>query len=573
MPAVFQNIVSSQASASSERAVGTYLTTKLKVKAPSLRKRQVLLDAMRRSHLAFDKLLRKFSEDADVAVQLPASERRKALRELQQRMSQYVKPMPLGSGVKHSVVLDAIAQVDGYLASRDESVSAVYPRARRMRASVANYEAVLDALVDARYLDEEVQARNALLRQPRTGSLRPLSVYRNRPTDGGLMLSDGKGRLFVFMNLLPRGARRGRAVTLDGLIDIRTGVEVRGSFRTGILLPLEFGAWQRDKFLRGGMLQMMRLIQSGDDFYIAATFKFEVPAVDTPNLLGVHRGIDPLVAWTVTDQHGRPLASGRVNGHNLLSLQKKKESHQKASQQKGRRCRSRTRSAVAQEETHKAANMLADIARQFSARVVFEDVSGLMRVKGSPHQSWSRRVLQRSQYTALEKRVAYRVSMLGHAPIEGAQPHLTVSSFAARNLCPGCGHKLTPCETSVGVLACRGCGDRFWREEATAAITAAKGGHLITVVRGRKKGDRLALEDKFKEWFENNRGHRSGSGLGYDVPGLNCSRITGAKPGCGNFGSKQSHGEQSNGAGSPKDDQKSLANYGTGHVSEPAQRE
>ncbi|MBN7758013.1 hypothetical protein JYP46_14400 [Nitratireductor aquimarinus] len=549
------------------------MTTKLKVKAPSLRKRQVLIDSMRRSHLAFDKLLNKFSDDAEAAVQLPASERRKALRELQQRMSQYVKPMPLGSGAKHSVVLEAIAQVDGYLAAHHEGVAGVYPRARRIRESSVDHDAALDALVDAPDLQEEVQARNALLRQQRAGSLRPLSVYRNRATDGGLMLSDDKGRLFVFINLLPRGARRGRAVTLDGLIDIRTGVEVRGSFRTGILLPLEFGAWQRDKFLRGGMLQMMRLIQNGDDFYIAATFKFEVPAVDTPNFLGVHRGIDPLVAWTVTDQHGRPLASGRVDGHKLLSLQKKEESHQKASQRKGRRYRSRARSAVAQEETHKAANMLADIARQFSARVVFEDVSGLMRVKGSPHQSWRRRVLQRSQYTALEKRVAYRVSMLGHAPIQGGQPHLTVSSFAARNLCPGCGYKLTPCGTSGGVLACRGCGDRFWREEATAAITAAKGGHLITVVRGRKKGDRLAVEDKFKEWFENNRGHRSGSGLGYDVPGLNCSRITGVKPGCGNFGSKQSHGEQSKGAGSPKDDQKSLANYGIGHVSEPAQRE
>lgn len=573
MPAVFQNIVSSQASASSERTVGTYLTTKLKVKAPSLRKRQVLLDAMRRSHLAFDKLLRKFSDDADAAVQLPTSERRKVLRELQQRMSQYVKPMPLGSGAKHSVVLDAIAQFDGYLAARHESIAAVYPRARRIRESAVDHDAALEALVDACDLEEEVQARNALLRQQRAGSLRPLSVYRNRPTDGGLMLSDNKGRLFVFINLLPRGARRGRAVTLDGLIDIRTGAEVRGSFRTGILLPLEFGAWQRDKFLRGGMLQMMRLIQSGDDFYIAATFKFEVPPVDTPNFLGVYRGIDPLVAWTVTDQRGRPLASGRVDGHKLLSLQKKEESHQKASQRKGRRYRSRARSAVAQEETHKAANMLADIARQFSARVVFEDVSGLMRGKGSPHQSWRRRVLQRSQYTALEKRVAYRVSMLGHAPIQGGQPHLTVSSFAARNLCPGCGYKLTPRGTSGGVLACRGCGDRFWREEAAAAITAAKGIHLITVVRGQKKGNQLAVEDKFKEWFESNRGHRSVSGLGYDVPGLNCSRITGAKPGCGNFGSKQSHGEQSKGASSPKDDQKSLANYGIGNVSEPAQRE
>ncbi|MDJ1463037.1 hypothetical protein [Nitratireductor sp. GZWM139] len=488
-------------------------------------------------------------------------------------MSQYVKPMPLGSGAKHSVVLDAIAQIDGYLASRHKNVAEAYPSARRIRTGAAHQETALDALVDARDLKEEIQARNALLRQQRAGSLRPLSFYRNRPTDGSLVLSDGKGRLFVFMNLLPRGARRGRVVTLDGLIDIRTGTEVRGSFRTGILLPLELGAWQRDKFLRSGMLQMMRLIKSEDGFYIAATFKFEAPAVDTPNFLGVHRGVDPLIAWTVTDHQGKPLASGRADGHKLLSLQKREEAHQKASQRKGQHYYSRTRSATAQEETHKAANLLADIARQFNARVVFEDVSGLMRVKGGPHQPWRRRVLQRAQYAALEKRVAYRVRMLGHTSIQGGQPYLTVSSFSARNLCPGCAGKLAPPETSVGVLVCRDCGDRFWREETAAAITAAKGVHLMTVVRGRKKGDHLAVEDKFKEWFETNRGHRSGSRLGYDVPGLNCSRITGTKPGCGNFGSKQSHGEKSEGASSPRDDQKSLAEYRIRKTSESARRE
>lgn len=315
-------------------------------------------------------------------------------------------------------------------------------------------------------------------------------------------------------------------------------------------------------------MQAARLIFDGESFFLAATFKYEVPTVEPENFLGVHHGASPHIAWTVTDRYGTPMASGRASS-GALSLQQRKGSGWRNADP---RHSSGACGAASEEEAHRAANLLADIARQFNARVVFEEDALPAGGAGDQLKPWQRHMSKRSQRTSLVRKTSYRVKRLGHGPVQAGEPFAIVAPFTGRSSCPGCGvsQKKKP---SRGVFVCSACGDRFWAEEARASIVAAKGAHLLEVIRGKRRGDQLSDNEKFEKWFERVQGQRSTRGLSYDVPGLNCSRITGAKPGCDSTGPKQSHSEQSKGAGSSTDDQKSLATNSFREAPEAARRE
>lgn len=545
-----------------DRPVVTYLTTKLQLRDLSQRKRALLLDAMRRAHLAFDKLMRKFQPEAEEIAALPKSERRRALIDLRKPMSSYVKPMPLGNGPKQAIVKDALSQIESFAALKDYDAATTYPTSPRLRGTTVDREGALERLASSTTLEEENAARDDLMRESRPPRVRPLSIYKNRPGDGALIVADNKGRLFTYVNLLPRNARRARPVVLEGLVDIRTGEIMSGRYGSGALLPISLGGWQRDKFLKAGTMQSAKLKydEAADAFFLIATFKYEAEAVEPENLLGVNRGYDPLAAWTVTDCEGNPIASGRISGDRLRSVQRSEEKRQRQDQKVGRSYSSRTRKVVADEETHKAANVLAELALQHNARVVFEDLAPALngpqqrRPKGAPKRSWTRRLLTRTQFSSLAAKTAYRLSMLGHRPVHNSQPYITVHPAANATTCPACGHAESRNREVRGLLVCAGCGSKFFAEEAEAAVIAAKGGHFTEVVQGRTKGKKLTEEEKFTNWYKQ-RGHRAGNGFRRSVPGLDCSQIAGEVPGYGMSGPKHPDDDKSGGASSPKDGQ------------------
>ena len=129
-----------------------------------------------------------------------------------------------------------------------------------------------------------------LAKLSRPGIPRPLNILKNRVNDGALVLQDEKERLFVYINLLPTTAKRKRTVSLDGLMDTRTGEIMKGSTSGGDLFPLEGSHWHEEKFLKRGTLQSSRLIFDGRDFYLAATFQFEADEREPVGYLGVDRG-------------------------------------------------------------------------------------------------------------------------------------------------------------------------------------------------------------------------------------------------------------------------------------------
>lgn len=102
------------------------------------------------------------------------------MRVLESRMIQFVKPMPLATGPKQAVVVDAMAQIESYLAARECDPATAYPICARLRPEAIDVSAALQGLAESTTVEGESVARAALLRESRRPKIRPLSINKNR---------------------------------------------------------------------------------------------------------------------------------------------------------------------------------------------------------------------------------------------------------------------------------------------------------------------------------------------------------------------------------------------------------
>jgi IS605 OrfB family transposase len=341
----------------------------------------------------------------------------------------------------------------------------------------------------------------------RHGLPRPLNILKNRVSDGALILQDGKGRLFAFINLLPKTAKRKRQVELTGLCDTRTGEVMKGKTSSGDIFPLECGIWHSEKFLTRGTLQSSRVIYDGADFYFAATFQYETDLRNPQNYLGIDRGIELLAAWSVVDQLGRQIDSGTFSGERLRSVQRREEQSQRETQKRGKIYNSKTRRTIADEEVHKAANAIVAAAVKHNARVVMEDLKTISmgahhrRPKGARRGGF-RRMLTRAQYMKLKHYVDYRLQVEGFPPIRRGKPSFIEIHPAYTSVtCSACGLRDKESRQSQAVFVCTSCGAKDNADLNAARMIAGKGIHFDTVVKGRKKGSKLKDHEKFLAWY------------------------------------------------------------------------
>lgn len=375
-------------STETERTVDQFLTVKFKLHNPSQRKRVVMDYAMRQAHLAFDKVLRTVRDDVEAIVAISDKKERKTLRSaLTKRMQDIMRPLPMGSGPKQAVIVDAGAQIDSYIALRDADKGDVltgYPAAARLdQTEDEAYAIALDKLITSTTKQDEDEARDEMARARHAGTARPLGIYKNRVDDGMLILSDDNDRLFAYINLISSKSRYAHRVDMTGLIDTRTGEVMMKNAKPaqGVLVPLQSSVWHQRKFLENATLQSGKLIKEGDEYFIACSFKFSAPPRPDPvNYLGVDRGIEMLAAWSVINPDSQVIARGSHDGAGLRAVQRQAERDQADTQRKGKVYSKHTRLAAADIEVHACANAIVAAAIEHNARVVFEDLSAINTV-------------------------------------------------------------------------------------------------------------------------------------------------------------------------------------------------
>lgn len=499
-----------------------FLTVKYKLHNPSRRRCALLLDAMRRAHLGYDKILKAVRPDVEaIAAMKERKERLEGYKGLQKKLQALARPLPLGNGPKQAIQADALAQAESYVELKRADKNTSYPSTPRLRVEQADFDGAIDGLANAHLtILEENEYRDMLAKLSRPGIPRPLNILKNRFEDGALILRDDKGRLFAFINLLPKTAKRKRPVDLTGLVDTRTGEVMSSKTSGGDLFPLEGGQWHTTKFMERGTLQSSRLIHDGKDFYLACTFGFKAPVRQTSTYLGVDRGIEMLAAWSVVDDRGRRIDEGWISGERLRSVQRRGEQDQRETQRSGKIYRSKTRRHVADEEVHKTANAIVAAAVKHNALVVMED---LKTISMGPHQKRAkgarkggyRRMLTRAQYMKLKRYVGYRLQVEGFPPIRRGKPgYIEINRAYTSVTCSRCGHVDKESRQSQALFLCTGCTHKENADINASHVIAGKGIHFDKVVKTTKKGQKLKDHEKFSAWFAD---LRNGAGLHENV--------------------------------------------------------
>jgi IS605 OrfB family transposase len=542
--------------------VTAYLTAKFKLHNPSKRRRAMIDHALVSAHLAFDKLLRKVRPDVEALEQITdPAEAKRAHGELGFRLQRMAtKIRALGNAAKASVTQDVSEQIDSYLALCKSNPATSYPKAARLRARPGEEAAkALERLAGAVTIAEENAARDALALARRAGTPRPLNILNNRIKDGALILKDEKGRLAAFINLFPKSSRFATCISLKGFTDTRTSRKMTGKTSTGALFPLECGDWHIENFLSGPKIQSSRLIREGDAYYFAATFRFSRTALPEPvNFLGVDRGIEQLAAWAVVNPEGKAIEAGACSGEALRRVQRREHASQRETQKTGRTYRARVRRAVADIETHRAATAIVEAAIRSNARVVLEDLATIsnephMRRAKGERRGGFRHMLTRAQYQKLKHALDYKLRFAGVASMRrNSPPFLEVTPAYTSIVCATCGALDKALRRSQAEFVCTKCGASANADENAAANVASKGLHLSTIVKSKKKGEKLKDGERWQEW------RRSHAGAGRESVFVRASAVCDGAPMTGPGpayarADRKPLARKSDGAGSPED--------------------
>ncbi len=375
--------------------VKVFKTAIFKIHNPSRRKRAMLIDSMKRAHLANERLLNRFMPDEQEISRLgklPKAERREAMRSLTATVIKASRYPHLSNNAKDAIRVDALAQIASTIGLQSEQEEVGPPTVTRISASQPEYEAALYGLVSSSELMDENAFRDELLKTSKTGIIRPLNFVRHRKKDGFMLLRDANSnRLWAWLNLHPATSRFAQPVQVpqpdEGreLFNIKTGELVSFSSRMGERFALEMGhGFHEEEFIKAGEPQTARLYwrreRGGvpcDDFELHVTFQFIVPRVEPRLWMGVDRGIYNLAAFSAVDDDGRVLHAGRVSGMNLRFVQREMARRSAEAQRKGKVVREKKRRAYADEAVHVTANELVRVAHEKCAQIVLEDLRSL----------------------------------------------------------------------------------------------------------------------------------------------------------------------------------------------------
>jgi len=110
----------------------------------------MLLDAMRRAHLGYDKLLRLCREDIEAIAEIGERKlRNEAYRELAKKLRVIARPLPLGNGPKQAIIFDALAQAESFVELKREDENTSYPTVARLNVEENDHKAAYQALANS----------------------------------------------------------------------------------------------------------------------------------------------------------------------------------------------------------------------------------------------------------------------------------------------------------------------------------------------------------------------------------------------------------------------------------------
>lgn len=480
--------------------VSTYKTVKFKIHNPSQHKRAMLMDSMKRAHLGYSKIIAAIESDVRALIGLSKKERKPRLSEITRKCAEIARPLPIPISAKNALQIESMAQVDSFLELITSDENTAYPTCGRLNANFDIYARTLNAISIATEEGSERELAGLLNKSVRLPNVRPFGIYNNRATDGFLLLMDGKGRLFAWINLHSKNSRFAQPVNVQDMVNTRTGEIMSFRSSTGVLFPLEMSHdYHVTRFLKKGRAQSARLIHCDGEFFLAVTFLYQAAASQPTAYIGIDRGIENLAAWGIVDVDGKPISKGRIDGTELRAKQKAAEQKKADEQKRGIISTGGWRS-INDIAVHTAANEIVKLAIQHNAQVVMEDLSAISnghhhrRPKGQRRVGFSK-LLSRAMYQKLEKVLTYKLAL------EGFPPPVDRHAAGTSTTCPVCGHRCKENRASQAEFRCVKCGHTDHADENAGVVIALKGKWLDDIKPTLKKGVKMVDEQKFEGWL------------------------------------------------------------------------
>lgn len=199
----------------------------------------------------------------------------------------------------------------------------------------------------------------------------------------------------------------------------------RGNRRTFLMFPLTFGKWQ-ENFLKEAvekpeLIKTARLIKRRNEYYLAVNIIKDRPEeIKALNYMGISRGFDNAINYSIIDTKGQFVTSGAVN----------------------------------EIEKHKIANKIVNIALEYRCRVIMEKFLGrgdklyFEDQDGKCHYPKMGRV----EYNMLVEILRYKL------PDSGLPDLTRVSSTNIFYSCPNCGINSIVNRFNSSIFMCVSCG-------------------------------------------------------------------------------------------------------------------
>lgn len=475
--------------------IKVYKTAVFKIHNPSQHKRAMLGDSMKRAHLAYTRLLAHLLPDVE---RFAAMTKKARNTEMQTRIYRFIRPLPVGQAAKAGVRLDVTGQINSYIELRKGQEGAQVPTASRLNEEVLAFDEALHEFTSlSSDIKRENELRDEIARLSRPPRLRPVNYYGNNRSFYLFLWDEVRNRYCVWLNLHPETSRHAKPVTVNNLVDMRTGEIVNFTSKTGALFPLECGNSFHDQaFIKRGRPQSAKVVhrteRSGaptDDFEVHVTFEWQTPKVEPALWLGIDRGIYNLAAFALTDPLGHSILSGRFSGRELRHVQRQEERRIAGRQKRGHIVRGYLRRrAWADEAIHVTANAIVTVAAEHNAQVVLEDLSNLGAIRRRVRKPGTRRsgfnkLLNRVQYEKLKAILLYKLGQHGLPKPVSVRPAYTSMT------CPECGlvskenrrKEIVADGFEMEQFKCVTCGHEAHADENAARVIAMKGAWLTSL--------------------------------------------------------------------------------------------
>ena len=279
---------------------------------------------------------------------------------------------------------------------------------------------------------------------------RPDGATRNR--NFSLLVDDERGKYYMLAYLLPKGHALGQTITIDPdrpLRRVGTQDIFRSRTKLAVLCPLEMSDWHVREFLENEAAMPKRaiLIERDGTYYFNVAFEYTIPAIEPVNVIGVDRGVAQLMALSVLDSEGNLLHNEKWSGDEFIEFQWDYKKELRRLQKRGQDVTGRLKvRRISEHTTHAIANRIANLALEYEAQAVLENLKYFDRRKEKFYR------LRAAPYQSIGQKLDYKLLLRGLPKPRRVSPAYT------SQMCSHCSHSERANRPDQETFICQNCG-------------------------------------------------------------------------------------------------------------------